>query len=299
MDMKITPISNFIAFKSNIYDDENVLGFDDEISRQNRKFIREHYDEYRMPYQSIYENEGRKTEYQMDVLLKTLMNKPRKVDYHTMMGLPVCNVRLIGNNSYRGATLSDHPELLKTLKETGIKTVVDLAGYGSSYKNAVKNAGLDYLSFNMKHNDTMAVNSIWFHSVFDNRESRGDREFIDKFVKFIQTMQKGYCYIGCEFGTKDTTDALLLYDVFNPKAKNKVPRVYDGTKFDKFRALYSKLTDKDKKLMGWTEEFDKNFLPRLKVAEEQFLKNQEEMLRKEFGTDNLDEIIETLGKYFK
>lgn len=275
MDMKITPISKFITFKSNVYDDENILGFDDEVSRERRNFIREHYNEYKMPYQSIYENEGRKTEYQMDVLLKTLINKPRKVDYKTMMSLPVYNVHPIGNNSYRGATLSDNPKSLKTLKESGIKTVIDLAGYDSSYEEAVTSAGLDFLRFDMKRSDSWFQN-IWHHSVFNNEVGRNDRKFIDDFVKFIQTMQKGYCYIGCEFGTKDTSDALLLYDIFSPKANNKEIDVDSLYMFDNLRVLYSKLTDKDKKLMGWTKEFDKNFLPRLKTAENSLLKAIEE-----------------------
>lgn len=292
--MKITPISNFIAFKSNIYDDENILGFDDDISRQNREFIREHYNEYKMPYQSIYEKEGRMTEYQMDILLKTLMNKPRKVDSDSIInGVEAYNLRSIGNNSYRGSTLSDSPISLKTLKKAGIKTVIDLAGYGG-YKNKVEDAGLNYFKFNMKSSDQPFLYNMWCHSVFDNGVGRNDRTFIDDFVKLIQTMQKGYCYIGCEFGTKDTSDALLLYDIFSPKGDKKEIYFDDKRQLNKIEVLYSKLTDKDKKLMGWTEEFDKSVSSKLKTAKEEFLKEEEEELKewcaRRFSKEELEEM---------
>lgn len=296
--MKITPISNFIAFKSHIKDDENILGFDDDISGERRNFIREHYYEYKMPYQSIYENEGRKTEYQMQVLLNSLLGKPRKIDEETLMGLNIPNLQSIGENSYRGASLVGKPNYLKILKNAGIERIIDLCGY-SFYKNEANEAGLDYLNFNMKTSDAYFQN-IWHHSVFQNNVCKNDRSFINNFVKFIQTMQKGFCYIGCEFGTTDTSDALLLYNVFSPKTKSGLPDDIDETKFDPIRALYDKLTDDDKMLMGWTDEFDKNFLPRLKKAEEPFLKAQEDELSawllKKFGTDNLQEIEEIIKK---
>lgn len=305
--MKITPIFSSIPFKSNIQDDENVLAFDDEISRQRRQYIREHYTAYTMPFQSIYENEPRKTEYQMQALLKPLLNKPPKVDGESIMGLPVANISQIGENSYRGATLVDHPEYLQTLKDAGIKRVIDLCGY-TSYENDVKQTGLDYFSFNMK--GCSDFRGFWYNDAFKNKDeylrqvtmylppSKIEdnkafierqinifenicRPFIEKFVKFIQNMQKDYCYIGCEFGTYDTSDALLLDDVFNPKSqpkikrkrkiKNVIPYFDKEYKIHCVRNLYAKLTDKDKKLMGWTEEFEKNFLPKLKTAEKRFM----------------------------
>ena len=37
---------------------------------------------------------------------------------------------------------------------------------------------------------------------------------------------------------------------------------------------HAKLTEKDKALMKWTKEFDKNFLPKLKKAEEKLINIQ-------------------------
>lgn len=227
------------------------------------------------------------------------MNKPGNVDDDAMLGLPVYiyNVCPIGNNSYRGSTLSDSPSSLKILKKAGIKTVIDLAGYGSNYEDETKNAGLDYFRFDMKSSDSHFQN-IWLHSVFDNGQGKNDRMFIGEFVKFIQTMQKGYCYIGCEFGTQDTSDALLLYDIFSPKSGNN-PDINDEDHLDKIKVLYSKLNDKDKKLMGWTEEFDKNFLPKLKPSEEKLLREEEDLndwLAKKFSKEEREEIEKLLKR---
>lgn len=298
MNIQIKPTSNFIQFKSKIQDDENVLGFDDDISRENRNFIREHYYQYKMPYQSIYENEGRKSDYQMDALLKTLINKPRKVDDDSIMaGVKAYNLHSIGNNSYRGSTLSNSPSSLKALKKAGIKTVINLASYGG-YKDKVEDAGLDYFRFNMKTSDDpfSLSQNIWSHSVFQNGERNNDRKFIDHFVEFIQTMQKGYCYIGCEFGTKDTSDALLLYNVFSPKADNKKTSFDDKRQLEKVEVLYSKLNDNDKKLMGWTEDFDKSVSSKLKTAKEEFLEKEEEETREWLESRYSKEEIEEMQR---
>lgn len=101
--MKVTQLKGTqLTFNANYLNDDNVLGYDDEISKSRREFIRDHYYTYKMPYQSIYETEGRLSEYQLNNLIKTLNNKPRQVDYSLVRGLPIPNIRPIGNNSYRG-----------------------------------------------------------------------------------------------------------------------------------------------------------------------------------------------------
>lgn len=298
--MKVYPISNMLTFHSKVQDDEFVLGFDDEISKKRRDIIREHFDSYQMPYYSIYEKEPRKTEYEMDTLLKTMINKPKKVDYKTMMTIPVFNVMPIGDNSYRGATLAYKPNCLPVLKKANINRVIDL--YGSpTLEKSVKDAGLEY--FNFQISNVGFDDYFWDNDAFNDKESyarkilryyspeeierereffmtqienfeKSCRPFIDKFVQFIRYMQEGYNYIGCEFGTYSTDDALLLNDIFNPLEKVEDPWIKDPFKIDSFRCLYAKLTEKDKALMKWTKEFDKNFLPKLKKAEEKLINIQ-------------------------
>ena len=296
--MRIYPISHKLTFQSKVQDDEFVLGFDDEISKQRRDIIREHFDHYRMPYYSIYEKEPRKTEYEMNTLLKIMMNKPKKVDYETMFSIPVSNVRPIGNNSYRGATLAYKPDCLPVLKNANINRIIDLYGSTTLEKNA-RNAGLEYFEFNMQSRGI--GDSFWSKNAFHNKESyarellryyppeeierqrdyfnskidnfeKSCRPFIDKFVQFIRYMQDGYNYIGCDYGTYSTDDALFLNDIFNPSARKLDPYIRDFYKIDLIRCFYAKLTEQDKTLMRWTKDFDKNFLPKLKRAEENLLK---------------------------
>ena len=292
--MKVNPIKSF-TFKANNFNEDNTLGYDDEISQSRRNFIREHYDSYRMPYQSIYETEGRLSEYRLNNLINTLTNKPRKVDYSSIISLPVPNIRYIGNNSYRGASMVDKPECLQVLKDAGIKHVISLY-YSPEYENAVKQTGLDYHCFDMKRGEEGSImKSLWASDVCNSRHSyenilkgafgddkyaikirmaaydRKSRELIDELVGFVKRMQEGYCYVGCEFGTNATRDALFYINrAFNPQDGIEL-EFFDYYKADCLRNLYDKLTVNDKKLMRWTKQFDLNFLPKLEIAEKAFL----------------------------
>ncbi len=291
--MKVNPIKSF-TFKANNFNEDNTLGYDDEISQSRRKFIREHYDSYRMPYQSIYETEGRLSEYRLNNLINTLTNKPRKVDYSSIISLPVPNIRSIGNNSYRGASMVDKPECLQVLKDAGIKHVISLY-YSPEYEKAVKQTGLDYHCFNMKRSNDGRPEGLWSSDVCNSRQSyenilkgefgddkyaikirmdaydRKSRGQIDELVGFVRRMQEGYCYVGCEFGTNATRDALVYINrAFNPQDGREL-EFFDYYKADLLRNLYDKLTVNDKKLMGWTKQFDLNFLPKLEIAEKAFL----------------------------
>ena len=289
--MKVNPIKSF-TFKANNFNEDNTLGYDDEISQSRRNFIREHYDSYRMPYQSIYETEGRLSEYRLNNLINTLTNKPRKVDSSSIISLPVPNIRYIGNNSYRGASMVDKPECLQALKDAGIKHVISLY-YSPEYEKAVKQTGLDYHCFNMKRRKE--EEALWSCDVCRSKQSyenslkslfgddknaikirleaydRDCRGPIDELVGFVKRMQEGYCYVGCEFGTNTTSDALVYINrAFNPQDGREL-EFFDCYKADCLRNLYDKLTENDKKLMNWTKDFDANFLPKLKIAEKELL----------------------------
>ena len=88
------------------------------------------------------------------------------------------------------------------------------------------------------------------------------REFVDKFVSFIQTVQKGNLYMGCEYGTYRTDYITLLDMLFNPQRDDEQECI-DDIYFYAIE-LYDKLTPEDKAKMGWSEEFDKNFMPKIK-----------------------------------
>ena len=89
---------------------------------------------------------------------------------------------------------------------------------------------------------------------------------INEFIKFINTMQKDYVYIGCSNG-KDRTNRMLFFNaMFNPKTPEE-PEQYKGSAngcIKDTETLYNNLTKEDKLKMGWTEEFEKLFLKRVK-----------------------------------
>lgn len=188
----------------------------------------------------------------------------------------------------------DKPECLQVLKDAGIKHVISLY-YSPEYEKAVKQTGLDYHCFDMKRGNEAGIEGLWscdvckskqsyenlikgifgddknaieIHLVAYDRDCRGP---IDELVGFVKRMQEGYCYVGCEFGTNTTSDALVYINrAFNPQDGREL-EFFDYYKADCLRNLYDKLTVNDKKLMGWTKQFDLNFLPKLEIAEKAFL----------------------------
>lgn len=249
-----------------------TLGYDDEISQQKRSFIREHIWDTIKPYQDIYEKSPRLTDKQMEEMLKPLLHP---------------STESIGNKSFRGPSLIDSPDALKKLKEAGIDCIIDLKGY-SDYKEAVKRAGLEYMDIhNINAFDHVAYKSLddyifkiikldkyWREhekaaidtppldpKILKERFYKESRPFVDKFIKFVQRMQKGHCYIGCIFGSYTTNDALRLYKVFSPTpVPFDVPQISfeDSYKFEPIKNLYDKLTVEDKKALGWSDEMIKN-----------------------------------------
>ena len=291
--MKIYSINTYMpTFKSRNYEDDGILGYDDKISQDTRKAIREWQEIYYTPYQSIYEKECNLSEYQMTQLLGSLMNGPKVVDYSKITGIPAYHVRPVEGTDetcYRGSTLANQPESLKTLKAAGIERIIDLVGYYHYEKNA-KEAGLEY------HCPKFGCGQlgVWEEEAFYSKEDLLAKEFrhytpleivknekyinrrekdyerymkrsIKRFVDYIELMQKGYYYIGCEYETYKTDDFLLLNEYFNPKVEAGVPRG-EMFKLDMMKQLYENLTPEDKKRMGWTKEFDKSVPDRIQMA---------------------------------
>ncbi len=254
--MKVYRINQYIPnFKSQ--DKPKVFGYDDEISKQRRAAIREHYSNQTMPYYGILEKEGRLEKYELDKLINDLCKVP-KVDYNLMNwnNLRLYNVKPIQSkltpNSYRGQSPFENPSSLKTIKKAGVKTIVDLCGY-SGFEDVVRKNGLEYHFFRV---DDDFLDGMGFSTDND----------LDNFVKFIRTMQKDHVYIGCEYGKYKTDNALMLNHFFNPAFEDGSSYV---TMFNKLFlpdlvGLYNKLRPEHKKLMGWTKEFDANFMPKLK-----------------------------------
>ncbi len=281
-----------LSFKSREYNDDGILGYDDNVSKQYRNNIREWQETYYTPYKSLYEKECNLSEFEMQQLLNGLMKKPKVVDYSKVTGIDAYHVQAIDDKEtcYRGSTLARNQRALKTLKDAGIERVIDLVGYYWYDKNA-KEAGLEYYcpkfgrgqlgiweeeAFVTK-GEFIAKETMYYtpdeleknKKYLENRVKafeKHSRASVENFVEYIEVMQNGYYYIGCEYGTYKTDDYLLLNTVFNPKSKEKFIPFGHMFKLDFMKNLYAKLTPEDKKRMGWTKEFDESVPKRLNEA---------------------------------
>lgn len=237
--MNISPI-NYIhktAFKS--YTDDGIIGYDDSISEKKRNLMREHYYKWTMPFYNIYEKGHRLTNYQIALYLADLEKN------HDIQ-------KIEGTNIYRGQTLFEKPERLQVLNKKGIKTVIDLVRYGRAYQDEVENAGLDYFAYSIYEN-------WWDTKDFEPSQIR-------MLVKFLQKMQEDNIYICCQNGSNDTDVALILNDFFNPMLEGKIKTKIQAAESDfpiKLNTIYDMLTKEDKKLLGWTKEFEQKLIKKL------------------------------------
>jgi len=206
-----------------------------------------------------------------------------------MEGLDLYNIEPIyGTSHYKGSTSELTPKALKTLKEAGVKGVISFNEF-SFHPMEVRQADLDAYQFPVG-------NGFWWNNpAFKSKEdiieenekihycnskkSKDEiiqeklqtwefkkRQFIDKFTRYIQEMQKPNRYIGCAWGVDRTNDMLALNYLFNPQVKDSHPYYLRCAedRVPKIINFYNNLTSADKEKMGWNEEFDKNFIKRLK-----------------------------------
>ena len=91
------------------------------------------------------------------------------------------------------------------------------------------------------------------------------RIFIDKFIQYIQTIQKGNVFIGCQCGVYDTDIALMFNYLFNPKMEhyNRCTRGRIDKFIDQAESLYLNMTESDKIKMGWTKDYEPIFHKKL------------------------------------
>lgn len=252
--MKIFSVRPIINFKS-----DNVIAYDDSVSQERRKFIREHYEYETMPYQSIYEKEPRLDEYQLKNMMDFFAKKPKKIDGDKLSELPLYNVHNISTSMryhpqiYRGSTLYDAPEsVLNQIKDIGVQTVINVGTYGKSYKEKIEKAGLRYFDFDI---EDKILDDRWSGKIEPEEKK-------ENLIDFIKEMQKEYIYMGCECGTYKTDMAVFLNTLFNPKVKGYC-KIYSPEKVsaipDIAREIYEVMTPEDKESLGWTPEFESRF----------------------------------------
>lgn len=232
---------------------------------------------------------GRLPEYHFNKMLGVLFSKPQDVSNEKMGEINAYNVRRFGENCYSGSTLVDSPEEIPKLKKAGIQRVIDFVGY-YRYGEECKKNGLEYHSF-------FTDERIWNNAACNNKENfldesqsyydrwgKSDDEikellecdsqdydeeknrFIEELVQFVNMVNKGHVYMGCQFGTDKTDDALCLNSVFNPKFKDEGfhrTSIPNDVITNKIKNFYSNLTDDHKKRLGWTKEHEEYVLEML------------------------------------
>ena len=262
----------------------------DEDFDKSESPLSEHYYKENVPYQSIYEAEGRMSDYQFGNFIKGLNNVPAHPNYDHILDLPLRNVKQIDGleNSYRGQTLCfAKKECLDTIKKSGVNTVVDLVGY-QGYDKKIEDSGMKFFEFKTKKLfDSKEFQSLRSYQVKQERFFRGlkedgfdvdieesleysknkflgeTREGINHVVDFINIMREGNVYIGCESGTHETDIALMLNDAFNPDRQNVPLEIPALPILNSMFNLYYNLTPEDKAKMGWTKETDISFFDRM------------------------------------
>lgn len=222
-----------------------VMGFDDSVSSEKRKYIRNHMEQNIMPYRDIFEREHRLSEYELNNLIGVLTNftNPNNVvkNLDENDSVKIYNLKkMTAKNSYRGRSLVAYLDNLVDVKKAGVNQVIDLVGY-KDLKDACEKVGLKYSSF-------LVGKVIWDEAKY------GDiYKAKDAIVEFIHNMQKESFYIGCEWGFGDTDTAIAVDYVFNPKTKSSQPLFLRREEIEIFKNLFMCLSEDDLKKMGYKD----------------------------------------------
>ena len=241
---------------------------------------------YYMPYQSVYEKEGRLSEHDLNRLIGKFIKKQPIINNDILAKIELFNLEPLNNtNSLRGAMIKGYElEKLPLLKSAGIRRIASLMKC-PELEDECKKYNMEYLYFDidkkspcMESKQAIASKSRLFWGnianikdkiILENKVmcdvniwSDKSRKSIDQFIDFIKFMQKDNVYIGCACGTYRTDFAVMLNSLFNPAANYD----YVSNVIDELQAvenLFHNLTESDKLKMGWSKAFDSQFLHRL------------------------------------
>lgn len=293
VSMKIYDVSskNLIYNNLNFQKNDNnwrIFGYD-EGGTKDREYIRKWQDDYYRPYQSICEKEKILSEYDLKLLLNQFDRKPFLINNKSIGKIGLENLAQLENsNSYRGAMIRGYEtDKLIQLKNAGIKRIASLMK-SPELENNCKEQGLEYLYYVMDFNDACFENvqdvenkSRSFWQIFYKNNNDNNiletfvqkdienwmvkiREPIEKNIKFINYMQKDNVYLGCACGTYRTDLAVFFNSLFNPKAIYDCSFHINREHLKSIENLFNNLTPNDKIKLGWTEDYEKIFISRLK-----------------------------------
>ena len=204
----------------------------------------------------------------------------------------------INFSNHNGSSIGQlNDSQLKYIKGLGYTKVIDLANY-EKYKQAVEKNGMEYVLCEIEDPQY----GIFSHPIFFEEKmftsgpkifrselscypprkedykfkekvdtigvEQTFREFIDNFVQLINNLQQGNCFISRNYddmqGFIRVNSLDMLSHCFNPlDFDGRMQPFISNKSWQDVITLYSKFTDKDKRLMGWTREFEEKLVRRL------------------------------------
>lgn len=128
--------------------------------------------------------------------------KQSNVLYETLRQYPIVDLAPVYDRGVRGRTLSAHGSnwLLVKLRESGIKTIIDLrtADHTDRYDSSVADVGLEY------------------HNIPIDSRNTDVHQIIASLPTLFGLMDRGGFYISCAMGRHRTDIAIALYYVLHP-----------------------------------------------------------------------------------
>lgn len=173
---------------------------------------------------------------------------------------------------YRGSMdLSKYT--IDVLRRAGVKTIIDLRGGVEKDIDGIKHfTKLRTTDASFYHEPHFQTKESYVRTKIDKfrrygfseeelkrdviRESKNWEEskanFVDTLVEFIDLVNQGCFYMGCEFGTESTSEAISLNNAFNPKAE--LIGYMAKRPAHNCLILLKNLNDEDKERLGLTPE---------------------------------------------
>ena len=148
-------------------------------------------------------------------LLTSVGKKSATAIINCLRGAGVKNLRFVNETCVSGATLERFPGHLKKIKDSGINTIIDFRQEASSqFAEACEKSGLRYILFPLEHT----------RSGLSGISSAGQvGEISDDFVKqlkdFMDIINEGNAYMGCNFGIDRTNLGLVFNYLLNSKSQ--------------------------------------------------------------------------------
>ena len=175
--------------------------------------------------------------------------------------------------AYRGSMVDDEDDI-DALKRAGIKTLIDLRGFskkdieGITHFTKLNTADTSFWTqpaFYKKDRYIDNKLSQYRRYGFSQEQLDQDKIMLDKeweeskekvvntLVEYVDLVNQGKFYIGCNYGTHATTEAIALNNAINPKTE-LIGGYVDSLWADRFLSLLGNFNDEDKKRLGLTPE---------------------------------------------